>query len=172
MRIHLDKIDDEPFRWERAEPVPEAILEHPELLGISDLRWSGAVERAHPGWRLRAELDYDQTLACNRCLQPRKEHVNDDIEVYLVVDPVRPFGGEVELESADLGVIELDDEVFDTDPLLLDQLTLNIPMSTLCSDDCAGLCPHCGADRNAEPDCCEGGEIDPRWRVLEDLRGN
>jgi len=42
-------------------------------------------------------------------------------------------------------------------------------MKSLCRDDCAGLCPRCGADRNDRPDCCDAVDIDPRWQALKDL---
>lgn len=169
MRIRLDKIDQEPFRWDQSEPAPETVLERPEVVGMSEIHWSGSVEPAHPGWRLKAEVDYEQTLACSRCLKPRSEEVRSEIDLFLTVNAVQPLGGEVELETSDLGVLALDEPVLDTAPLLLEHLELNLPMKILCNDDCAGLCPHCGADRNRDPDCCDGRSIDPRWQVLKDL---
>ncbi len=169
MRIHLEQIEEEPFRWDQSESAPEVVLERPEVLGMSDIHWSGSVSRASSGWRLLAGIDYVQTLACSRCMKPREERVDTELDLYLVVNSPQPLGGEVELDSSDLGMLALDDEVLETGPILHEQLELNIPMSTLCKDDCAGLCPHCGADRNDEPDCCAGDEIDPRWQVLKDL---
>ena len=38
-----------------------------------------------------------------------------------------------------------------------------------CREDCKGICPHCGADRN-EVDCdCEKKQIDPRFAALRAL---
>ncbi len=172
MQIRLEKIEQEPFRWERSEPVPEEVLERPEVVSIDDLEWRGSISPAHPGWRLVAQLDYRQTLACSRCLQPLQEKIEQEIELFLIVRPPQPLGGDVELDDTDLGTLALEDEVLETDPILLEQLELNIPMTSLCRDDCAGLCPYCGSDRNDNPDCCQGGEIDPRWKALEDLRKN
>ena len=80
------------------------------------------------------------------------------------------MGGEVQLEASDLGVIHLDGTLLDTDPILMEHLELNLPMTVLCQADCAGLCPHCGANRNDEPACCDKQDIDPRWQGLRDLK--
>ena len=43
--------------------------------------------------------------------------------------------------------------------------------STLCSEDCKGLCPRCGADLNLGPCSCKK-ETDPRLAVLAKLLEN
>ena len=57
-----------------------------------------------------------------------------------------------------------------------EEVLLALPVNLLCSDDCAGLCPQCGADRN-EVECgCEPPEIavpepeDNPWAALDDLK--
>jgi uncharacterized protein len=60
-------------------------------------------------------------------------------------------------ESGNIDLSELARETF----------FLNVPMAHLCREDCKGLCPKCGADRN-ETDCgCILKEKDPRWKALE-----
>ena len=46
---------------------------------------------------------------------------------------------------------------------------LALPDKILCRADCAGLCPVCGVDLNAEPHEHEGEESDPRWAALAEL---
>ena len=41
-----------------------------------------------------------------------------------------------------------------------EELVLSAPSKTLCNEDCAGLCPQCGANRNEAPCDC-GGENPP-----------
>jgi len=75
----------------------------------------------------------------------------------------------VELEPEDLGLLRLEDGILDTQPIVLEQVLLNIPMKPLCKQDCAGLCASCGADLNSEPCACERVH-DPRWQALAALR--
>ncbi len=51
-----------------------------------------------------------------------------------------------------------------------DDLMLAIPQKILCSEDCRGLCPQCGADLNLEECSCAREKIDPRWEKLAKLR--
>lgn len=81
-----------------------------------------------------------------------------------------------ELFAADAGESEddgylLDGDLLDLEPALRDALVLDLPLSPLCRDDCAGLCSRCGVKlANAEP-----GHTHPDdggvWAVLKDLFG-
>ena len=51
-----------------------------------------------------------------------------------------------------------------------DAIALELPEQILCQSDCAGLCPVCGKDLNAEPHEHADLETDPRWGPLEELR--
>ncbi len=170
MIIHLDRIREQPFRWREQRSIPAASLDRPELMGLSQVSWGGTVAPASPGHRLLARIDYEQTLTCARCLAPVAQRVTADVDLIVVVEPSQPAVGEVRLGEGDLGVLALDEPELDTDPILMEQLELNVPMSLLCRPDCAGLCPRCGADRNREPDCCAPDLADPRWTALLDLK--
>jgi len=52
-----------------------------------------------------------------------------------------------------------------------DALALDLPEQILHDPNCAGLCPVCGKDLNEEPHTHEEERADPRWAVLEELRG-
>ena len=62
-----------------------------------------------------------------------------------------------------------DGEVVDLAPLVHDAVLLELPIAPLCAEDCAGLCPTCGVDRN-EQSCECREERDPRWSTLDALR--
>jgi uncharacterized protein len=61
------------------------------------------------------------------------------------------------------------DDTIDLGPLVRDAIVLDLPMAPLCREDCRGLCPQCGTDRNeARCDCV--APPDPRWANLDVLR--
>jgi uncharacterized protein len=62
----------------------------------------------------------------------------------------------------------VDDEL-DLRPMVHDAVVLELPLAPLCREDCRGLCPGCGADRNTEPCGCVAPR-DPRWANLDVLR--
>lgn len=63
----------------------------------------------------------------------------------------------------------LDGNELDLEPLARDAVLLELPLAPLCSEECLGLCPRCGANRNVTVCQCSP-EIDPRWSALDSLR--
>jgi uncharacterized protein len=51
-----------------------------------------------------------------------------------------------------------------------DALALILPSKVLCREDCAGLCPVCGADLNSDPGHEHEPAPDPRWAPLSEIR--
>ena len=50
------------------------------------------------------------------------------------------------------------------------QLLLVVPIAPRCKDDCKGLCPVCGCDRNTEICACVTKQTDPRWDALKNIK--
>lgn len=62
-------------------------------------------------------------------------------------------------------------EFVDVEDLARTAFILGMDTKTLCSEDCKGLCPRCGADLNLGPCSCKK-EADPRLAVLAKLLEN
>lgn len=54
----------------------------------------------------------------------------------------------------------------DLEPLLRDDVVVDLPFQPLCREDCRGLCVECGADLNADPDHQHDDPADSRWAGL------
>ena len=59
---------------------------------------------------------------------------------------------------------------FDAAGFLWEQFLLALPENPVCSEDCKGLCPTCGIDRNQGTCTCAREEGDPRLAVLRNLK--
>ncbi len=57
----------------------------------------------------------------------------------------------------------------DLEPDVREELILGLSEYPLCREDCRGLCPRCGADKNSESCDCQTTEPDPRWEALRSL---
>jgi uncharacterized protein len=73
------------------------------------------------------------------------------------------------LAAGDLDLFGYDGENLDLEPLFREQFVLAIPYAPLCRENCAGLCPQCGVDRNSVKCDCEE-PIDPRLSALKSLK--
>lgn len=111
---------------------------------------------------LQATMVTTLSLTCDRCAQPFSKEKRVDFESMLAA--------ELENEESD-DIILLDGDMqLDLEELLGDVFLLNMDTKNLCSQDCKGLCPGCGADLNREPCRCKK-EIDPRLSKLAQLLG-
>ncbi len=61
------------------------------------------------------------------------------------------------------------DEHIDLNDLLREQFYLALPMKPLCKNDCRGICPQCGANRNLTKCDCNPHIEDPRMAGLKTL---
>lgn len=104
--------------------------------------------------------------ACSRCLDPVQVALTSDLqELYAWT--------EQEAEVDDLGEPgpHLDGDLLDLRPAIRDGLILEMPVAPLCSPDCPGLCPQCGARLADEPDHAHE-QTDPRWAALSALKND
>jgi uncharacterized protein len=79
----------------------------------------------------------------------------------------RGRGEEVELGADDLETDVYDNGIIDLNALVETETTLLLPMKPLCREDCRGLCPICGGNRNLTACRCEVRLADPRWAPLK-----
>lgn len=68
-------------------------------------------------------------------------------------------------------IVLLENGQADVEDLARTAFLLGMDTKTLCSEDCKGLCPRCGADLNLGPCSCKK-ETDPRLAVLAKLLEN
>jgi uncharacterized protein len=82
----------------------------------------------------------------------------------------REYQAESPGEAEELSTPYVVDGRLDLSSWARDALVLDLPDKILCRDDCAGLCPVCGVDLNAQPHEHEDTTPDPRWAALAELR--
>jgi uncharacterized protein len=164
MRIDLQRIKEKPLSWqETIQPTDPA--------AVGEVDFSARLSYAEPGYLLRGRLRYDQTLRCDRCLREVPQAVDTPLELLILTHEEAPEAREQELEEQDLSILHVSGDILDTEPLVAEQVQLNVPMKPLCREDCAGLCSVCGADLNEEQCHCERRPPDPRWAALAALKG-
>ena len=99
---------------------------------------------------------------CDRC---GKEFLQDKEVPYSCM-----LAEELQDEDND-EIVLLEEGKVDLADLARTAFILGMDTKTLCSEDCKGLCPRCGADLNLGPCSCKK-EADPRLAVLAKLLEN
>ena len=108
------------------------------------------------------ELSYRVRLhgPCYRCLEDAALELPISGREYQATTP----------ESDEMRTPYLDDDKLDLSGWARDALALALPDKILCKPDCAGICPVCGKDLNAEPHEHDEPTSDSRWSALEGLK--
>jgi uncharacterized protein len=118
-------------------------------------------------------------VPCSRCLEPFAVPVHATVETRFVpagdlakvtADTVRSGAVGDDVEELELGLAEYRDEAIDLGEVIREQFVLALPMKPVCAEDCRGLCPVCGVNRNLDTCECRQEWVDPRLAVLAELK--
>ena len=126
---------------------------------VSPVNVSGAVVNRAGILLLHLDLETELHLVCDRCLDEfdRMQRVSYDV---CVADHSE--------EDCDEIIVCADDQL-ELDELVMTAFVLAQESKVLCKEDCKGLCPICGVNRNASTCSCEPNTVDPRLEVLRKL---
>lgn len=168
MDLNLEEALEAPVALSHRLEVPAGRLERPELLSLEPVSFTGTLQKADPGFVLTGDLEVAGQVACARCLAAVPFSRRGEVSWVFAPAHRRPTDEETELTASDLDVVWYDDYVVPFDPLVEEQLQLELPMKPLCRPECRGLCSRCGVDRNQTPcDCRDEG--DERLAKLKSL---
>ncbi|MDJ0770762.1 MAG: DUF177 domain-containing protein [Ilumatobacter sp.] len=136
----------------------------PGDLGIDDARITGdiAVDLVATsnidGIVVSGEVAMPWRAPCRRCLT--------DVRGTAGVEVDELYQDDVSDEDA----YAIEGDQIDLAPAVREYVLLELPDDPLCRDDCAGICPVCGIDRNTASCECDTSVRDERWAALDDLR--
>jgi uncharacterized protein len=162
MRVRVADIPDDGLRIDGPE-----LFEHP----FQDPSWvlddvSLSLEKDGDAVFVHGSLAATVPQVCGRCLAGFDTSVTPSIEARFVPSPTGR-GDEHELGADDLETDVYAHGTVDLDALVETETSLALPMKPLCREDCRGLCPVCGGNRNTTECACQEHAPDPRWEPLK-----
>lgn len=167
MKIIISEIPEEGLELE----LTEKISSDESIKLLSPVKASLRIDKKGSEVIITGRAKGTVELQCSRCLKTFGMDIDSVIDV--VYHPASEINKEehYELKGDELDTGFYKNDILNTEDLLKEQLVLNIPMKPLCSEDCKGLCPKCGADLNVTQCNCAASEIDSRLAVLKQLLG-
>lgn len=147
---------------EPSDPVWAA--DDPRPLG--PLQVTGRISSAGAGhFYFQGHVEGVAAGECRRCLAEVTTPVSLDSQLVFVAADEE--GAD---EESDAYLFDPEARELDLRPALREEWLLHAPAFPLCREDCKGLCPQCGNDKNLAAD--EGGcdcrpAVDPRWAALQ-----
>ena len=157
MKVALDRI--------KASPTPLAYRETAEAFNAKlhegsvagdDFRFPQGLEVNLEHYRAGLDVVFDGNLrgeaegTCARCAEPYRFAVAQRLRVVLA-----PRASAGEDEADDLGLGFYDGEEIDVTAVVVEHAILGLPTIPLCNEECRGLCPRCGTNRNVRPCTCD-----------------
>jgi uncharacterized protein len=128
----------------------------------------GRVTRMGSRMLLNASVSGTMSVECSRCVDTFDMPLETDVTIVF-------HRGQVprDVDEDDLVLLtDSDESGYDILPRVREAVILELPIRFLCSEDCKGLCPQCGANLNRGPCDCRRLEVDPRWTPLRKLLNN
>ncbi len=120
---------------------------------------------------LEGKLECRREAACDRCGKRLEENLQSEF-VYLVTTRLEESLGQTDQECSDDDalVLHLREPFIEIEEILREQALLSIPLRTLCSENCKGICPGCGLDLNRESCRCHPDKGRSPFAVLKKLK--
>jgi len=170
MRIELEKLEERGGKFAQVYEVDGLPLDETEVRLVEPASISGRIRRAGNEVELRGQLSAKVEVVCGRCLKPVELPLSTEFKERFVRAVSWADEEQHELQPEDLDIAVFDGEGIELDDLVREELLLSVPVNVLCREDCRGLCPVCGSDRNLNECQCQADEVDSRWAKLKELQ--
>lgn len=148
LRVDLRELRHGPVDVQAQVAPGDPLLDGLEIHLVGPLDVSGRLQATGSGeyfWQGR--LRGSARSECRRCLV--------EVPVVIAQDVALMFSGDAESQDdPDVYPLPATATHIDLGQAVREEIALAVPAFPLCREDCAGLCPRCGADLNAGPCAC------------------
>lgn len=174
MYFSVQELEQRKIRFEVAIPPGEIEYLDKNLRQAGPLETTGSVEllaNTLGEIRVRGHLKVTMETDCDRCLEKVRLPFDSDFDLFY--RPSEPGGRpaeEVELHAGEAEIGFYEGSGLQLNDILREYVLLSMPMHPVCSEDCRGICPVCGQNRNIRACHCEVKPVDDRWAALKKLQ--
>jgi uncharacterized protein len=152
--------------------APGAIeFSDPQLRQATPIVASGTAELSESTAEVSVSghLSTGMEVACDRCLEPSTFPIDTDFRLLYQPAAAGPGEGDLSLEGPEAEVGFYEGDGLELSGVLREEILLLLPMRRLCHEDCKGICPVCGQNRNQVACDCHQEVADDRWAGLRNL---
>ena len=147
------------------EEILPADLELKQQEFAHPIHVSARIDKRGGNYYIKISTSVVGIFQCDRCLDEFEQELTG--EVALVYSENEELFAEGEDE--DLRLVSKSGSEIDLAGDVRDAVFLTIPIKHVCSEDCRGLCPECGANKNHVSCSCSVESADSRWDALRKL---
>ena len=136
-------------------------FEGEEIRAIEDVKVEGVATSNEDVIVVNASIKTKLQLTCSRCLDTFIYPIDIDIE--------ERFTNDIDLQQD--GTMFVEGDSLDITEIIENCIISTLPIKRLCKDDCKGLCPECGVNKNVENCSCLDYDVDIRLAKLREVFG-
>ena len=152
-----DSLYNEGDRYDLSVDASIEPIDYMGKVRFENVKVSGSYFSDNDSVRFYGNVDLTCIFECDRCLKEFSKNYNFKFSEI--------FSSDNEDETL---LINKNDTV-DLQPLVNDTVIASLPIERLCKEDCKGLCPHCGIDKNFSSCSCSDIDEDNPFAVLRGL---
>jgi len=120
--------------------------------------------------RIQGHLKVRMQAECDRCLGPAEFPIDSDFDLFYRPAHRTGYEEDVEIDEGESEVAFYEGGGVELKDILREFVLLSLPMQRICRDECQGICPVCGQNRNLVSCSCESEKADDRWSALKKLQ--
>jgi len=119
--------------------------------------------------RIRGTLAVRMKAPCDRCLGEAVMSLETNLDLFYRPMSYIARDEEVEIDEGEAEIGFYEGEGMELEDVLREQILLMLPMQKVCREDCKGICPLCGRNRNEAVCQCKVETVDDRWKALREI---
>ncbi len=172
MFISLGELEQRTVRFEVDIPSGHLDLDS-KVKQSSNLHAKGTAQLLNASLgeiRMLGDLRVDVNGTCDCCTEAAAYSIENHFDLVYIPTDYANSGGEDEVDEAAIEVGYYEGNGLELNDVLREVVLLALPMRLVCSEDCKGICPVCGQNRNQIECGCRVETADDRWSKLKMLR--
>lgn len=170
MRIDVRELELGPAILKGEVPESDLGFNPSEIRVLGKIVVDLKAERQAAEVRVRGRFDVKVELSCSRCLEAVSFPIAAEFDQFYESNAEHPLQGEIALQEEDTEIAFFSGDFIEVNDIVREQILLALPMKPICREDCKGLCPYCGRNRNVEACNCESVFVDPRLVQLMKIK--
>ena len=120
--------------------------------------------------RVRGRVQVQMEAECDRCLESCQFPIDSNFDLFYRPAEMSDGDDEVAISEGESEVGFYEGAGLELGDILREHILLSLPMQLVCREDCKGICPVCGQNRNLTACGCHSKAEDDRWSALRDLK--
>jgi len=172
MFLSLQEMELRKLRFDETFPPGEIEFLEAKVRQASPLQVAGSAEllpNIEGEIRIRGHLSVRMVSECDRCLEAVSFPIDLDFDLFYEPAAASPEAEDRKIDAGESEIGFYEGDGLELEEVLQEQVLLALPMQRVCREDCRGICPVCGQNRNVIACDCEVKPVDDRWASLRNL---